>query len=65
MAIAAQRKRELLAGLPLFAGLGPREIEALAAVTRSQTVAPRSELFHKGDAGTQVYAVVAGTLKPS
>ena len=63
MAIAAQRKRELLAGLPLFAGLAPREIEALAAVTRNQTVPARAELFHKGDAGTQVYAVVEGTLK--
>ena len=63
MAIAGGQKRELLARLPLFAGLAPREIEALAAVTRSQAVAARAELFHKGDAGTQVYAVVAGTLK--
>jgi len=63
VAIAGGQKRELLARLPLFAGLAPREIEALAAVTRSQAVAARAELFHKGDAGTQVYAVVAGTLK--
>ena len=63
MAIAAAQKREILARVPLFAGLGPREIEALAAVTRAQTVAARDELFHKGDAGTQVYAVVEGTLK--
>ena len=63
MAFAAGQKREILARLPLFAGLGAREIEALAAVTRSQRVAARDELFHKGDAGTQVYAVVEGTLK--
>lgn len=63
MAIAGGQKRELLARLPLLAGLAPREIEALAAVTRSQGVAARAEIFHKGDAGTQVYAVVAGTLK--
>jgi CRP-like cAMP-binding protein len=63
VAIAAGQKRDLLARLPLFAGLGAREIEALAAVTRTQSVAARDELFHKGDAGTQVYAVVQGTLK--
>ena len=63
MAIAAGQKREILARVPLFAGLGPREIEALAAVTRAQSVPARDELFHKGDAGTQVYAVVQGTLK--
>jgi CRP/FNR family cyclic AMP-dependent transcriptional regulator len=63
VAIAAERKRELLARLPLFANLAPREIEALAAVARSRSIASREELFHKGDAGTQVYAVVGGTLK--
>jgi len=63
VAFASAQKREILARLPLFAGLGAREIEALAAVTRSQRVAARDELFHKGDAGTQVYAVVEGTLK--
>jgi CRP/FNR family cyclic AMP-dependent transcriptional regulator len=61
--IAAGQKRELLARLPLFAGLAPREIDALAAVARSLSVAAREELFHKGDAGTHVYAVVHGTLK--
>jgi CRP-like cAMP-binding protein len=63
MAIAAGQKRELLARLPLFAGLAPREIDALVAVTRSRSIAAREELFHKGDAGTQVYAVVHGALK--
>jgi CRP/FNR family cyclic AMP-dependent transcriptional regulator len=63
VAIAAERKRELLARLPLFANLAPREIDALAAVARSRSIASREELFHKGDAGTQVYAVVQGTLK--
>jgi len=63
VAYASGQKREILARVPLFAGLGARELEALAGVTRSQRVAARDELFHKGDAGTQVYAVVQGTLK--
>jgi CRP/FNR family cyclic AMP-dependent transcriptional regulator len=63
LALSSARKRELLAKVPLFAGLAPRELEALAAVTRSIALAPREELFHKGDAGTHVYAVAEGTLK--
>ena len=63
MAIAAGQRRELLAKLPLFARLAPRELEALAAVTRTRALAAREELFHKGDPGNQVYGVVAGTLK--
>ena len=63
MALSPARKRELLARVPLFAGLAPRELEALAAVARGIELAPREELFHKGDPGNQVYAVVEGTLK--
>jgi CRP-like cAMP-binding protein len=63
VALDAGRKRELLARLPLFAGLAPRELDALAAVTRTRTLAAREELFHKGDPGNQVFGVVEGTLK--
>jgi CRP-like cAMP-binding protein len=63
MAVSAAQKRELLGKLPLFARLAPREIEALAAVVRTRSLAAREALFHKGDPGTQVYAVVSGTLK--
>lgn len=52
-----------MAKIPLFAGLAPRELEALAGLTRSRALAPREELFHKGDTGNHVYAVVEGTLK--
>ena len=63
MVLPPARKRELLGDLPLFAGLSPAELDALAAVTRSRSLEARQELFHKGDAGKEVYAVVAGTLK--
>lgn len=63
VALPAARKRELLARVPLFAGLAPRDLDALAGVARSRALAPREELFHKGDPGDCVYAVVDGTLK--
>ena len=63
MTLSPARKRELLAKVPLFAGLAPRELEALAGLTRSRALVPREELFHKGDPGNHVYAVVEGTLK--
>jgi CRP/FNR family transcriptional regulator, cyclic AMP receptor protein len=63
VALSSARRRELLAKVPLFAGLAPRELEALAGLTRSRALAPREELFHKGDTGNHVYAVVEGTLK--
>jgi CRP-like cAMP-binding protein len=63
MALAPARKRELLAALPLFAGFGARELDALAAVARTRSLAAREELFHKGDPGREVYAVVEGALK--
>jgi len=63
LALSPARKRELLARVPLFAGLAPRELEALAALTRSRALVPREELFHKGDPGNHVYGVVEGTLK--
>jgi CRP-like cAMP-binding protein len=63
MILSAAQKRDLLARLPLFAGLAPRELDALAAVARTRPLGDREALFHKGDPGTQVYAVVSGTLK--
>ena len=60
---SADEKRDLLARIPLFAQLAPRELVTLAGVARSQSLRPREELFHKGDACTQVFAIVRGTLK--
>jgi len=57
------RKRELLAHVPLFQGFAPRDLDALVPAARSITVAARQELFHKGDAGSQLYVVIDGRLK--
>jgi len=61
--LTAKQKRELLANVPLFRGLEPGELDALIPVARTVSLAKRQELFHKGDAGAQVYVVIRGKLK--
>lgn len=55
--------RRLLAGVPLFASLEERAIDALLAATTTKRLAPREELFHKGDPGERLYVVISGHLK--
>lgn len=62
-ALTPERKRELLARVPLFQGFGPRELDAVVPAARPVTVAARQEVFHKGDAGSQLYVVIDGRLK--
>ena len=62
-ALTPERKRELLARVPLFHGFSARELDALVPSTRSIGLAAREELFHKGDAGSQLYVVIEGRLK--
>jgi CRP/FNR family transcriptional regulator, cyclic AMP receptor protein len=61
--LTPEHKRALLARVPLFQGFGARELEALVPAARPMTVAARHEVFHKGDAGSQLYVVVDGRLK--
>jgi CRP-like cAMP-binding protein len=60
---SSDEKRKLLASVPLFAGLGPRELDALVPAARSVRFAAREEVFHKGDAGAQLFVVIRGRLK--
>jgi len=62
-ALTPERKRDLLARVPLFSGFAARELDALVPAARAITVAARDEVFHKGDAGSQLYVVVDGRLK--
>ena len=62
-ALTPDRKRELLARVPLFQGFAAREIDALVPAARAVTVAARKEVFHKGDTGSQLYVVIDGRLK--
>ena len=63
MPFSTENKRKLLSGVPMFAGLAPRELEALVGVARTTHLEARDQLFHKGDAGSQIYVVIRGTLK--
>ncbi len=56
-------RRELLASVPIFSGLGERELDLLLAVTTTRRLKAKDVLFRKGDAGNQLYAVLSGRLK--
>ncbi len=59
----ATARREILARVPAFAGLDPRQLDDLAEVTHTRRLAPKEELCHKGDEGTQVWVIVKGRLR--
>ncbi len=54
---------ELLAQVPLFAGLTPEEIRSLEALLRRRRYAPGEVIFHEGDAGTDLYIIENGEVK--
>jgi CRP-like cAMP-binding protein len=57
------RRRALLERVSLFSRLEPAQLDALASATTTRRLAPREELFHKGDAAAQVYVIASGRLK--
>jgi CRP-like cAMP-binding protein len=61
--LSREDNRKLLASVPLFAGLGQKEIDGLGGVARVKRYKAREEVFHKGDAGAQLYVVIGGRLK--
>ncbi len=60
---AGRSRREFLAKVPLFEKLDAGELGSLIDVARIRHLDAREELFHKGDAGCQVFVVVSGRLK--
>ena len=56
-------KCELLKRASLFEGLAPEHVREVAGCARIQCLDKRQELFHKGDAGSQVYVIASGRLK--
>lgn len=53
----------LLQGHPVFGALAPTQIERLVAMAHPRRVARDCTLFSKGDPGTELFAVVSGTVK--
>jgi CRP-like cAMP-binding protein len=58
-------RKKLLAQQELFRGLADRDLEDLARLARLRKLAPREELVHKGEPGTQLFLIVRGRLKAS
>jgi CRP/FNR family cyclic AMP-dependent transcriptional regulator len=56
-------KVDLLARIPLFAGLGSDELERIAALTEEVEVAAGTVLTHEGRYEGWFYLVVAGTVE--
>ena len=54
---------ELLAQVPLFAGLTPEELRGLAALLQRRRYAAGEVIFHEGDAGTALYIIENGEVK--
>ncbi len=52
-----------LAHVPIFAPLGEGDRRALASRLRAHRYAPNEIVFHRGDPGTHLYILVAGTVK--
>lgn len=63
--LAGDSRREAadpLAGVPLFAGLGPAELAGIRSVATEQALAPGAVLMAEGDPGDALYLVLEGEL---
>jgi len=53
----------LIKQIPLFSSLVDEELESLAALLRRRSIKKGDILFHKGDEGTALYAILQGCIK--
>lgn len=58
-------KRAILREHPLFGQLAPEIIDRLASYAHTKTIPAGTTIFLKGDPGTSLFAVCAGTVKIS
>jgi len=56
-------KTQALAGVGLFAGLGSRELAALAGIAELRTYARGQDIFFAGDPGKGFFSVVSGKVR--
>jgi CRP-like cAMP-binding protein len=63
MSSTLQRRRELLAGTPLFSAASPELLTELAERVSTVRLAPHESLFLKGDPGERLYVVISGMIR--
>ena len=56
------RKTTILAGLPIFAGLEPRSMEAVATLARIVSLPADTVLLREGETAESFYIIVSGTV---
>jgi len=60
---AGENTRQILAKVPIFAGLAPAEMDFLAQHALSRTYVPGQTIFNEGDACIGLYVVVSGHVR--
>lgn len=58
-------KRMFLSNNPLFAELDPDDLNQLLSITSSMHVSKHKVVFNQGDAGNEMFIIVAGKVKVS
>jgi len=56
-------KTELTAQMPIFAGLDPRSIEAIAVLAQVESMPAGEVLMREGEQGDTFYVIVSGTVR--
>jgi CRP/FNR family transcriptional regulator, cyclic AMP receptor protein len=62
MILTHDRRTELLAGCPLFRGIGAEQLTALAEKATEVEYAPRNTIVRQGEIGTGFFIVVEGRV---
>jgi len=57
--------KEVLAGIPMFAGLSDAHLERIAAIGSEEEHGLGTTLFAEGDVGAKFYVVLAGAVRVS
>lgn len=61
--LSKEERQELLARSAIFDGVDEGILKALVPATRLLELRPNQELFHRGDAGSDLYVIAHGRLK--
>jgi CRP-like cAMP-binding protein len=63
MILTHDRRTELLAACPLFRGVGPDQLAALADTATEVEFPPRHAIVHQGEVGTGFFVIVDGRVR--